>query len=286
MSPRPDRSDRPLGIHYDDVRQQSVRLVEPLDPEDCALQSMEDASPAKWHLAHTSWYFETFVLDAAVPGYAPFHPDFRYLFNSYYNSVGAQYTRAARGLLTRPNLAEVLAYRSHVDHHMAALLGAPEALDPELRDVVTLGIHHEQQHQELILTDVKHLFSANPLRPAYHKKPAPPSAPAPDLAWHVHEGGVHEIGHVGDGFAFDNEGPRHPVALGPFEIGSRAVTNAEYMDFIADGGHRNPTWWLSDGWAAVQRLGWEAPLYWEGPAREPRTLTLAGMEPVCPDEPA
>jgi ergothioneine biosynthesis protein EgtB len=278
-------AQRTLSTHYNDVRLASGRLIEPLDPEDCALQSMEDASPAKWHLAHTTWYFETFVLDGALPGYRAYHPEYRYLFNSYYNSVGAQYTRNARGLLTRPNLSEVLRYRAHVDRHMEELLARESELSSELRAVIELGIHHEQQHQELLLTDVKHLLAANPLRPAYHKIPAPGSLPAPALCWFAYQGGVREIGHAGTAFAFDNEGPRHRVFVDDFELASRAVTNGEYQAFIDDGGYRNPAHWLADGWATVQRQAWEAPLYWEREGKGFRVKTLAGMEAVCPDEP-
>jgi len=277
---------RPLSTHYTDVRRATESLIEPLDPEDCALQSMDDASPAKWHLAHTSWYFETFVLEEALPGYRAYHPDYRVLFNSYYNSVGAQFTRGMRGLLTRPHLAEVLAYRAHVDRHMGELLARASQLDPKLCDVILLGLHHEQQHQELLLTDVKHLFSANPLHPAYHKNPTPASHTAPPLQWFAYEGGIREIGHTGAGFAFDNEGPRHAVLVGAFELASRAVTNAEYADFMAAGGYTEPAHWLSDGWSKVNAEGWQAPLYWERDGASTRVMTLSGLESLSPDEPA
>jgi ergothioneine biosynthesis protein EgtB len=280
-----EAAQRTLSRTYSSVRQASVRLIEPLDPEDCALQSMENASPAKWHLAHTSWYFETFVLDPALPAYRAYHPSYRNLFNSYYNSVGAQYTRNARGLLTRPNLSEVLRYRAHVDRHMESLLCQESELRSEVRAVIELGIHHEQQHQELILTDVKHLLAANPLRPAYHKIPTPGSHAAAALRWFSHEGGVQKIGHSGAGFAFDNEGPRHRVFVEAFELASRAVTNGEYQAFVADGGYQNSACWLSDGWASVQRNGWWAPLYWEREGGAFQVKTLAGMEPLCADEP-
>jgi ergothioneine biosynthesis protein EgtB len=256
-------ADRSAGAHpnalarrYDAIRRHSEELAARLSPEDCQVQSMPDASPTKWHLAHTSWFFETVIL-TAVPDYKPFDPHYAYLFNSYYETLGPRHPRAARGLLTRPSLEEVLAYRRHVDAAMAPVL---EKAGPEEEARIVLGLHHEQQHQELILTDIKHAFFSNPLLPAYGEKPAPRAA-APQH-WLSHPGGLVGIGHAGDGFAFDNEGPRHTVMLHPFRIASRSVTCGEYRDFIADGGYRRPEFWLSDGWAMVQSQGWEAPLYW------------------------
>ena len=274
-----------FATRYRQIRRATERLCEPLSAEDCQAQSMDDASPVKWHLAHTSWFFETFVLEGRLPGYTTFHPDFRVLFNSYYQSVGPQHSRPQRGLLTRPALDEVLAYRRHVDHQMLALLESPARSAP--RATIELGLHHEQQHQELILTDVKHLFACNPLRPAY--RPTPPSAmaPAAPLTWCEYPEGMRSIGHAGDGFAFDNETPRHRVFLPAFTLASRLVTNGEVLDFIADGGYRRPELWLSDGWITVARLGWQAPMYWEQHNGTWLAMTLAGLrelhqhEPVC-----
>jgi ergothioneine biosynthesis protein EgtB len=276
----------PLSQRYRAVRAASLALAEPLSAEDCALQSMPDASPTKWHLAHTSWYFETFALEPALPDYRCFEPAFRVLFNSYYNGVGPQYARPQRGLLTRPSLDEVRAYREHVDRHMLALL-ASGLRDPALREIVLLGTHHEQQHQELVLTDLKHLLSHNPLAPVYRESAARPTsrADAPDARFIPFPGGVREVGHAGAGFAFDNEGPRHRVYLEPFALASRPVTNREYLAFVAAGGYREPDPWLADGWAAVQRNGWEAPLYWQRRGDAWRTFTLGGERELALDEP-
>jgi ergothioneine biosynthesis protein EgtB len=274
-----------LGVRFRTVRTATERLVESLSPEDCALQSMENASPAKWHLAHTSWYFETFVLESQVPGYRPYHPSFRVLFNSYYNSVGEQYARPQRGLLSRPSLEEVFAYREHVDHHVESVLAKGPDLDPAVHDVLELGIHHEQQHQELLITDVKHLFSFNPLGPAFRELPEPGTTEEAPLAWRRFEGGIHEIGHDGVDFAFDNEGPRHQVLTQPFELASRAVTNREYLEFIDDGGYEEPAHWLSDGWTTCRQQGWKAPAYWQTCDGERRVHTLAGFRALAPEEP-
>ena len=230
--------DETLANRYDAVRAQTERLADPLSPEDCALQSMTDASPTKWHLAHTSWYFETFVLEEAAPGYRLFREPFRVLFNSYYNSVGEQYARPARGLLSRPSLEEVLAYRRHVDRHMADLLGKEPDLDAQLRGVIELGLHHEQQHQELILTDLKHAFGCNPLDPAYRDQPEPVRVAETAMSWCAYEEGLSQFGHDGRGFAFDNELPRHRVFHEAFELASRPVTNGEYVEFVEAGGYR------------------------------------------------
>jgi ergothioneine biosynthesis protein EgtB len=272
-----------LALDYDRVRAASLRLAGPLSAEDCAIQSMPDASPVKWHLAHTTWFFETFVL--AARGVRAFDPAFGYLFNSYYDAVGERHPRPQRGLLSRPGLEEVLAYRRHVDAAMAEILG-DERLDEARRRVVELGIQHEQQHQELILTDVKHLLSSNPLRPAYRKPwPLTPILGARP-SWIPIEGGVHEIGHAGDGFAFDNEGPRHRAVLEDFEIASHPVTHGDFLAFIDDGGYRRPELWLSAGWEAVRAQGWEAPAYWEHRDGEWHTFTLHGMAPIEANTPA
>jgi len=273
-----------LAQRYQAVRAGTLALAEPLSSEDCALQSMPDASPTKWHLAHTSWYFETFALEPALPGYRCFEPAFRVLFNSYYNGVGPQFARPQRGLLTRPSLDEVRAYRDHVDRHMQTLL-ASGVRDPALREIVLLGTHHEQQHQELILTDVKHLLAQNPLAPVYHESGAHPARVASDVGFVAFPGGVREIGHAGAGFAFDNEGPRHRVYLEPFALANRPVTNREYLAFVDAGGYRDPGPWLADGWAAVQNHGWETPLYWRQRGESWRTFTLGGERELGLDEP-
>jgi ergothioneine biosynthesis protein EgtB len=273
-----------LQQRFSDVRSQTRALSEPLGPEDACAQSMPDASPAKWHLAHTSWFFETFVLEAAQPGYRLYHPHYRTLFNSYYNSVGDQYPRPQRGLLTRPSLDDVLGYRSHVDEHVHKLF-KNESVEAPLAFVIDLGLHHEQQHQELLLTDVKHLFSHNPLDPAYARTPEAPAAEPGSLAWHGFPADTIWVGHDGGGFAFDNESPRHRVFSDAFEIASRPVTNGEYRAFVEDDGYARPELWLSDGWTAVSERGWQAPLYWRRQDGRWRTLSLGGVRDVRDDEP-
>jgi len=262
---------------YQEIRAATLGLAAPLSAEDCAVQSMPDASPVKWHLAHTSWFFET-VLLSRRPGYKPFDPSFAFLFNSYYESAGPRHPRPRRGLLTRPPLDRVLAYRAHVDAAMETLLA--DADEAELA-AVELGLHHEQQHQELILTDIKHAFFCNPLLPAYRDGAAAAAVEQP-LEWRGHPGGIISIGHKGAGFAFDNEGPRHQVLLRPFRIAARPVNNGDYAAFIADGGYRRPEFWLSEGWAMVQAEGWDAPLYWlsDDDGRR-RVFTLGGL--AAPD---
>ncbi|HSD19946.1 MAG TPA: ergothioneine biosynthesis protein EgtB [Anaeromyxobacter sp.] len=269
------------------VRRRTLALAAPLSPEDALVQSMPDASPAKWHLAHTTWFFEAFVLPGVERTFSPFHESYAYLFNSYYDAVGPRQARPERGLLARPPLEEVLRYRANVDERMAAALaGQPSR---EILDVVEVGIAHEEQHQELLLTDVKHAFFSNPLRPAY--APAalpsrPPAAAAPPLAFVAREGGIVEIGAPAEGFAFDNERPRHRVLVEPHALATRPVTNGEWLAFMEDGGYRRPELWLSDGIAAVQQRGWQAPLYWERGDRAGWTVfTLSGPRPLDPAEP-
>jgi ergothioneine biosynthesis protein EgtB len=267
------------------VRSLTAQLAAPLSPEDCLVQSMPDASPVKWHLAHTTWFFETFVLTPFCSGYRPFHPDFSYLFNSYYNAVGDRHPRPQRGLLSRPALDEVYRYRAHVDERVADFLAG--GVNQEIADLVTLGLNHEQQHQELILTDVKHALSCNPLRPAYRSKQPTADTPGeiPRLCWLEQRGGPVIVGHAGQGFAFDNEGPCHEVLLRPFRLASRLVTNFEFLTFMADGGYRRPELWLSDGWAVCRERHWEAPLYWSANSGVWHQFTLDGMVPVSPSEP-
>jgi ergothioneine biosynthesis protein EgtB len=275
-----------LAARYQEVRERTEALCAPLETEDYVVQSMPDASPAKWHLAHTSWFFETFVLkgvDAAVDaeGYA-------YLFNSYYNAIGERTPRAERGLLSRPTVAEVYRYRRAVDDRMAALLEPGAAsLPPSLAELVVLGLNHEQQHQELILTDLKSLFARNPLRPVYRSRPLEAGAMPAPVRWVAFERGLHQVGHAGAGFAYDNELPRHKVYLEPFLLADRLTTCGEFLAFIDDGGYERPEFWLSDGWSVKTAQGWRAPLYWERERAEGawRMMTLAGPCPVDPAEP-
>lgn len=246
------------------TRAHSLALAAPLSAEDQALQSMPEASPTKWHLAHTTWFFETLVLCRFLPGYRPVDPRWSKLFNSYYEALGPRHPRPQRGMLSRPSLAQVLEYRAVVDSALQAWVTTADAQALAAAEpLIELGIQHEQQHQELLLTDILHALSQNPLLPAYGDGPAPHAAPGP-LHWLRHEGGLANIGHAGNGFAFDNETPAHDVQLAPFEIASRLVSNADYQAFIDDGGYCNPAHWLSDGWAMVQAQGWTAPLYWLG----------------------
>ncbi len=280
MKPCPLSDTAPsLLDRYISTRRRTLDLAAPLSPEDMVAQSMPDASPAKWHLAHTTWFFETFLLDG-VAGYAPFDPNYAFLFNSYYEALGPRQPRAQRGLLTRPPLADVLAYRRHVDDAMEALIAAGDAN----AGLVELGLAHEEQHQELLLMDILHLFAQSPLAPAYDPAwPADVSSRAGRFL--LRPGGLVEIGHAGSGFVFDNESPRHKTWLQPFEIGERLVRNGEWLAFMADSGYARPELWLSDGWAAVQAEGWEAPLYWRRGGDGWREMTLAGLRPVDPDAP-
>jgi ergothioneine biosynthesis protein EgtB len=280
VTPNPDSSLAPRGDRFLSIRQATLALAAPLSPEDCAIQSMPDASPVKWHLAHTTWFFETFVLLPHRPGYRPFDAAYRVLFNSYYNAVGDKHPRPERGMLSRPSLDDVLAYRRHVDGAMAGLLGIGEAAA-----LVELGLQHEQQHQELILTDVKHLLSRNPLKPAYQKQWPLTPIRAREPRWIGVDGGLRGIGHDGGGFAFDNEMPRHRVWLEPFEIASHPVTHGDFVRFIEDGGYRRPELWLAAGWDAVAARGWQAPQYWERRDGEWRTFTLHGEAAVDPNTP-
>jgi ergothioneine biosynthesis protein EgtB len=272
-----------LRTEFRRVRAATRELAAGLQPEDCVPQSMPDASPVKWHLAHTSWFFETFVVAPRLPGYRLRHPRYGYLFNSYYDAVGERIARPERGAITRPGLAEVLAYREHVEEAVERWLERDP--DPDSLRVLELGLHHEMQHQELILTDVLHLFSLNPLRPAFRELPEAPVEPAPQLRWFAHEEGLRWFGHDGDGFAFDNEGPRHRAFLEAFELASRPVTCGEYLEFVADGGYSRPELWLSEGWEAVQREGWRAPPYWERDEDRWLAFTLGGMRELPSGEP-
>ena len=282
--PRPQIAPSALARRYALVRAQSLALAEPLSEADAQVQSMPDVSPTKWHLAHVTWFFETFVLERHERGFKPFHPRFRVLFNSYYNQVGEQHPRAQRGLVSRPSLAEIRAYRAQVDQRMAVLLTASH--DPAIDALVELGLQHEQQHQELILTDVKHVLSCNPLAPVYRASwPLARVAPLA-LDWVAHDGGLVAIGHDGDGFAFDNEGPHHQQHLRSYGLTNRLVTHGEWAEFIADGGYTEPRWWLSAGWEWVRQHRIEAPLYWQRDgANGWASFTLHGLLPIDPHTP-
>jgi ergothioneine biosynthesis protein EgtB len=301
-------TDAPSGPslleRYRAVRAFTLLLTRGLAPEDLVVQSMEDVSPTKWHLAHTSWFWEVFVLEPHLEGYEALDPDYHFLFNSYYVQAGERHCRAQRGWLSRPTVAQVLDYRAHVDRGMNELLAAGET-EGDLRELVELGLNHEQQHQELILTDLKHVFGVNPLRPVYHAPPEPASnlggpgprpaveAESPPLRFVPFEGGVHEIGHPNAGrlpdrdapFSYDNEGPVHRRFLEPFALADRLVTNGEYLAFMADGGYRRPELWMSAGWAARLAHGWTEPFYWEEREGQWWSFTLGGMRPLDPGEP-
>ena len=275
-----------LADLYQKVRAATERLAAPLSPEDCTAQSMADASPVTWHLGHVNWFFETFLLERHAPGYEPPAPSYRVIFNSYYQDVGPQYPRPRRGLLTRPRFDQVMDYRRHVDGQVTELLdsdrlGAAEAA------IVELGLHHEQQHQELILTDVKHLFAQNPLGPSYRSDlPASPTTPPPALRWQHFDTAIRSMGYRGEGFHFDNEAPRHDVLVPGFEIATRPVTCGEYLEFMGDAGYERPELWLSDGWDAVRAEGWRAPSYWERHgAGDWHCSSLEGVRPVDLDAP-
>jgi ergothioneine biosynthesis protein EgtB len=274
----------PIAQHYQQVREITLELCRTLTAEDMALQGMPDASPTKWHLAHSSWFFENFLLTPHLKNYRPFDARFGYLFNSYYYSVGSMHPRPERGLLSRPGVEEITHYRSHVDENMHKLLET-RGTEPQLAFLTTLGINHEQQHQELLLMDIKYLFFCNPLRPAWRELPASaPSKTAP-LQYISRPGGLLHIGQAGDGFAFDNETPRHRVFIRPYSLANRLITNSEYRGFIHAGGYSAPALWLSDGWATVLREGWNRPLYWNQDMTAEFTLAGAremdGNAPVC-----
>ena len=273
---------------YQKVRHFSEQLCEPLVTEDYVIQSMPDVSPTKWHLAHVSWFFETFLLSPALPDYQSLHPQYAYLFNSYYNTLGERHCRPKRGLISRPTVKETYEYRRYVDEHVLELL---EKIDErqlaELAPIMTLGLNHEQQHQELMVTDIKHVLSCNPLSPTYRARTPTGASNITPLEWVSFPEGLYWIGHEGSGFAFDNEGPRHRQFVQSFQLASRLVTNGEYLEFMEDGGYDNPLLWLSEGWATVRAEEWQAPLYWEQRDGRWWMMTLSGVrevdkaEPVC-----
>ncbi|MVW80107.1 ergothioneine biosynthesis protein EgtB [Bordetella sp. 02P26C-1] len=275
-----------LGQRFREVRQQTHALAAPLSDEDCQLQSMPDCSPVKWHLAHTTWFFETFVLSRFDTGWQPFHPQYRMLFNSYYNAVGARHPRPQRGLLSRPPLADIWRYREAVDAAMLALIGRLAGSDSAFEELVELGLNHEQQHQELILTDIKHALSMNPIKPAYASDARSNAVATIALNWLDYDGGRTRLGHDShDVFAFDNEGPAHEVLLQPFSLANRLVTQGEYLAFMQDGGYERPDLWLSLGWDRVCAEHWQAPLYWERDDDTWQVFTLHGLQPLDPDAP-
>ncbi|HYD59295.1 MAG TPA: ergothioneine biosynthesis protein EgtB [Noviherbaspirillum sp.] len=273
-----------IAARFLEVRQHTLALAKPLSEEDCCAQSMPDASPIKWHMAHTTWFFETFILERYEAGFEPFHPAFRVLFNSYYNGVGDKHPRPQRGLLTRPSLREVVAYRRNVDERIGILL-SEQTLTAELLALVETGLQHEQQHQELMLTDVKHLLSMNPLFPAYSTGPFARAQPATAMAWQRYDAAVVEIGHTEEGFCFDNEMPRHRQFVEAYAIASRQVTNREYLMFIEDGGYDNPACWLSEGWDWVQANRLAHPLYWRRDDEGWKEFMLFGLQALDPHRP-
>ncbi|AYC33747.1 ergothioneine biosynthesis protein EgtB [Pseudomonas cavernae] len=272
----------PLLARLQQVRATSERICAPLAVEDQVIQSMADVSPPKWHLAHVSWFFEAFLLKPYLPGYRTPNPAYDHLFNSYYETHGTPFPRPQRGLLSRPTVAEVLAYRHHVDRCLGELLDAPPAAHAEeINRRIELGLQHEQQHQELLLMDIKHILAQNPLCPAYRDDlPVPPTTSSNKLTWHSYPADLRQIGHAGDAFAFDCERPRHRVFVEAFRLASRPVSNGEYLAFIMDGGYARPELWLADGWTLINQLGWQAPLYWRHGDSGWEEITLGGRRPL------
>lgn len=274
-----------LAESYNGVRSMSESLCAPLVTEDYVIQTMPDVSPTKWHLAHTTWFFETFLLKPFKKNYTEYHPAYNYIFNSYYNAVGERHCRVKRGQLSRPSVDEIYRYRQAIDESMMELLNG-HPISRELEDLITLGLHHEQQHQELMLTDIKHVFACSPLHPTYNitltpEQPAPP----PSIEYLPYESGLYTIGHNGEAFGYDNETPRHEHFLQPFGLASRLTTNSEYIHFIEDGGYTRPELWLADGWAMIHKEQWQAPYYWENVAGTWHHFTLNGFIPVNPHAP-
>jgi ergothioneine biosynthesis protein EgtB len=281
-----------LLARFHEVRNFSRRLSENLAPEDCVVQSMPEVSPTKWHLAHTTWFFETFILKKWVSGYRDAVPEYAYLFNSYYNAAGTMHRRDLRGLISRPTVEETRKYRASVDSDIDDLIStADEKLFREIEPILTLGIHHEQQHQELLVTDIKHVFAQNPLYPVFReggtRSPSPfdPAGTSRSTQFIDFDEATVEIGHDGNGFAYDNEGPRHRALVLPFSLANRLITNGEYLAFMADGGYSRPEFWLSLGWTTVNEQNWRAPLYWIERDGEWWNFTLSGLRKIAPNEP-
>lgn len=271
---------------FTDVRSFTMELVEPLETEDMVIQIAEHASPAKWHLAHSSWFFEAFFLEKAVEGYKTMHPQYSYLFNSYYLQTSEPHCRNKRGNLSRPTVAEVTAYRAYVDEHMKDfLLNSSDEAFEEWKPVLEVGLNHEQQHQELIITDLKIMLSKNPLNPRYIPKSRPTSEPQAEMNWHSYSEGVYEAGHAGGSFGYDNEFPRHKTYIHPFQLADRLVTNGEYLQFIESGGYKDPKYWLDEGYAQAVENSWDSPMYWRKEGDEWHQFTLNGLEPLDMNEP-
>jgi ergothioneine biosynthesis protein EgtB len=272
---------------YHAVRQQTETICRPLETEDYVIQSIEDVSPPKWHLGHTTWFFEQIILEQFHDGYERYHPDFYFVFNSYYESFGERLLRTDRGTLSRPLVRQVYDYRREIDRRMLELLDSVDnARLAELMRLTVLGINHEQQHQELLVTDIKHILSSSPLRPVYLEQPEPAdSSPLPEMDFISFEGGLHSFGADDPAFAYDNESPRHQAFVGDFKLADRPVTCGEFLEFIEDGGYENSLLWLSDGWDTVKTRGWKAPLYWERLGDRWHVFTLSGLRPLRPDEP-
>ncbi len=282
----PERAQR-LRERFRAIRDFTTRLCRSLQPEDCVVQSMPDVSPAKWHLAHTTWFFETFILKAYSSGYRSEVPEYAYLFNSYYNAAGSMHRRDLRGLISRPTLQETKRYRESINEHVADLIeGADDVLLSEMEPVLILGFHHEQQHQELLVTDIKHVFAQNPLHPIFEERQlTKTSSKISPLEFLEFDEAIVEIGHAGSEFSYDNEGPRHRALVGPFALANRLITNGEYLAFMEAGGYQRPEYWLSLGWTTVQDQRWEAPLYWERRDGAWWNFTLSGFRPVTDAEP-
>jgi len=278
----PDTPTNPsLAERLFETRRTSMELAAPLSAEDMTVQAMEDASPTKWHLAHVTWFFETFLLRTYLRGYREFDPTFNYCFNSYYEALGPRQPRPNRGLLTRPSAERVLAYRTHVDEALDKLLAQSPSQRAEISRLIEIGINHEQQHQELLLTDILALFAANPLRPAYHqRKLGAARVDSGTVGWIDFEGGIRSVGHAGSGYSWDNEGPRHTALIHPFRLADRLVTNAEWLEFMRDGGYSTASLWLADGWTLINREEWKAPRYWEDRDAAWQQMTLSGLQPV------
>ena len=280
--------DESLISYYTRVRQDSGRICAPLEIEDYGIQTMPEVSPPKWHLAHTSWFFETLLLKPFLHGYKEYHPQFAVLFNSYYDTIGNYHPRPLRGLLSRPTVEEIYRYRSYVDDAMTELISQPS--HPEVEQIISLiilGLNHEQQHQELLLTDIKHIFATNPLKPVYkrldttlYKQMNPSSKATPAIDWITFDGGIKSVGHAGQGFAYDNEGPQYKVYLEDFQLAAKPVSNAEFIEFMQAGGYAEASYWLSDAWALLKQQHWQAPLYWEQKGHEWYNMTLSGLQPV------
>ncbi len=276
-----------LRQNYRRVRRRSEELCATLTPEDCALQSMPDASPGKWHLAHTTWFFEQFILAEYLKLYQPFHPQFSYLFNSYYVSKGERHARPERGLLSRPALTEILDYRHAIDTLIESWLGELDDIPAKIEQLITLGLNHEQQHQELLLMDIKHLFSCNPLLPAYSDAAFPDNPDAPSSGWTHHEGGLVSIGNDAESkdFCYDNETPAHKCWVNAFELNKNLVSNQDWQNFITDGGYHNPLLWLSEAWEWREQNNIRKPLYWQDDGEDRKEFTLYGVQPRAPHKP-